>query len=160
VTWPDWPILGPCTVLWCLTFMKDKSGSPTAWHAFWRQTGAIEEGSHLCTFHESLCRILETACCYDQLDVSNCASFGLICRQLQTVEERFKEKFTVSNDASIDLYLMSGSTSRASLCICPALSSWVAAEAAKDTAVLKERRKAREERALLKPTGQRGPKAS
>ena len=153
ITWPDWPILGPCTVQWCLTFMRDKSGSPTAWHSFWRNTGNIDDSSHLCMIHESMCRVLETACCYDQLDTANLASFELVCRQIQTTEERLKEKFTTGQDASVDLFLMSGSSSRASLCICPALSAWVATEAAKDTAVLKERRKAREERALLKPAG-------
>ena len=100
-----------------------------------------------------MCRVLETACCYDQLDTANLASFEFVCRQIQTTEERLKEKFTTGQDASVDLFLMSGSSSRASLCICPALSAWVATEAAKDTAVLKERRKAREERALLKPAG-------
>jgi hypothetical protein len=51
VTWPDWPILGPSTVQWCLTLMRDKSGSPTAWHSFWRTTGGIDDSSHLCMIH-------------------------------------------------------------------------------------------------------------
>ena len=44
------------------------------------------------------------------------------------------------------------------LCICPALSAWTAQQAAQESAVLKERRKAREERALLKPEPKKGGK--
>ena len=36
-------------------------------------------------------------------------------------------------------------------CICPALTDYLADEARKDTAVMKEMRKAREERNLAKP---------
>jgi hypothetical protein len=41
---------------------------------------------------------------------------------------------------------------RGSLCICPELSAWIAGELSKESAVMKEKRKAREERALQKPT--------
>ena len=37
------------------------------------------------------------------------------------------------------------------MCIDPALSEWVAKEVAKESVVMKERRKAREERALARP---------
>ena len=103
-------------------------------------------------FHDSLRQMLETAVCYDQLDVGNPATMEFLCRQIQIIEEQLKDKFYAgTGESAIDLHLMSGLSNRAKLCICPSLSTFVASEAAKDTAVMKERRKAREERALLKP---------
>ena len=95
--------------------------------------------------------MLETAVCYDQLDVPSIAVAELMVRQIQTIEERLKDKFTNNDDHGIEYSLMTGLPSCATLCICPALSAFVATEAAKETAVLKERRKAREERALVRP---------
>ena len=50
------------------------------------------------------------------------------------------------------------------MCVCPQLQSFVATELAREAALAKERRKAREERALPKPSakkpgkkGKRGP---
>ena len=106
--------------------------------------------------HEFLCRMLEIACVYDQLDAPNTAVVELICRQIQSIEETLKDKFFDSDGLGADHFLMSGAPSRANLCIAPSLSAWVAQEAAKESAVLKERRKAREERALLKPKDPKG----
>jgi hypothetical protein len=39
---------------------------------------------------------------------------------------------------------------RGNLCVCPALQDWISEELRKESAVLKERRKAREERSLLR----------
>ena len=85
-------------------------------------------------------------------DVTALAMMELLVRQIQIIEEQLKDKFyTGTGESAIDLHLMSGLSNRCKLCICPSLSTFVASEAAKDTAVMKERRKAREERALLKP---------
>ena len=47
--------------------------------------------------------------------------------------------------------LFSGSRSRTTICVCPALSEWIAEEMRKEAAIMKERKKAREERNLAKP---------
>ena len=79
---------------------------------------------------------------------------------IQTIEERFKDRFFAGGggDNTRDYFLMSGASESSQLCICPALSSYVADEARKEVAVLKERRKAREERSLLKPAPKKGGK--
>ena len=95
--------------------------------------------------------MFETSLVYDQLCTTNLASLELVARQVQVIEQRFKDRFTEGIGQDYDHYLMSGTPSSQQLCISPALESWVAAEAARDTAILKERRKAREERNLVKP---------
>ena len=118
----------------------------------WRFLGRLQDGEHLVSFHEALCRILETAICYDQLDCPALASMELVCRQIQSIEERLKHKFTDAGGGdSFEQSLIAGYQSRGSLCICPALSEWIAEEIRKNTAVEKERRKARDERSLQKP---------
>ena len=77
---PDWPVVGPNTVEWVLKFIRDRSGSPTAWHALWKSSGRLEEGSHLVMFHDRVCQMLETAVCYDQFDVTSIALMELLVR--------------------------------------------------------------------------------
>ena len=97
--------------------------------------------------------------CYDQYDLLASAGVELVVRQIQIIEEKLSGRFEDKNqEASADYYLMSGATSRCQLCICPELKSWLAGELAKESSVLKERRKAREERALLKKPGKSGGK--
>lgn len=149
--WPDWPVTGVMTVLWCLKFMLQKAGSPLAWHAQWKTNGKLSDNDALVMHHEAQCRFLETAACYDQLDLCCLASAELACRQLQVCEERLADKFIDDKDQPNDFYLMSGTSGRSQLCVCPELKAWVAEEARKESAVLKERRKAREERVLARP---------
>ena len=116
----------------------------------------MDENNNLVMMHHDLCSILETAVCYDQLDMPALASMELLVRQIQIIEERFKDRFMQSSSSSqdFDRHLMSGNTSRTQICVCPELIDWLAKESSKTTAIDKERRKAREERALL----QKAPK--
>ena len=70
------------------------------------------------------------------------------------VEERWKARIygnAEQSEAMQDSFLYAGAATRGCLCIHPELQSWVAGELSKEYAVAKERRKAREERALLRP---------
>ena len=82
----------------------------------------------------------------------------LIYRQIQCIEERMKEEFHHGDSGGLGLehHLTTGVHSRSQLCICPALNDWLAGKIRKQTAVDKERRKAREERALVKPNKKGG----
>ena len=68
-------------------------------------------------------------------------------------EEKYKEK--AGNNANTEIvqeqHLFGGHSSRTNLCICPDLSAWIAEEMKTEAAVMKEWRKAHEERALQKP---------
>ncbi len=69
------------------------------------------------------------------------------------VEERWKSRIAGAVDAEAvqDAHLYAGPSTRGTLCIHPGLQEWIASELSKEYAVSKERRKAREERALQKP---------
>ena len=110
-------------------------------------------------YHGDLCRIIEVAVCYDQLDAPSLASLELLFRQIQVCEDALKHKFANSagsSDSTFDRHLMAGTSSNSSLCICPALMEWMGHENSKCSAIEKERRKAREERILLLKSRQQG----
>ncbi|CAK0859145.1 unnamed protein product, partial [Prorocentrum cordatum] len=99
--------------------------------------------------HEMMCRLLEIGLCYDQLHGSNLASMELVARSIQTENERYRHRFESSEDADLNHNLMIGMTrGRGHVCACPALRDHVSAQLQKEASIAKERRKAREERAL------------
>lgn len=148
----DWVVAGPPVFLWGARFMLHQSGTPLGWHSKWKSDGKLQASEHLVIVHEQYCKFIQTMICYDQLNGANCACGELIMRQLMLVEERLKDRFTsASSDAADEAHLFGADLSRANLCIAPALSEWVAEEVRKESLVLKERRKAREEHALSRP---------
>ena len=80
----------------------------------------------------------------------------LLTRQIQLCEEREKEVCLKKKDsdkkddalANETHLFLGGGHQRTHLCTCPELQDWFSGELRKGAAVLKERRKAREERAL------------
>ena len=148
----DWPIPGPPTVMWVIKWMVARGGTPLAWHAAWKTNGRLQDSEGVVLHHESNCRILETMLCYDQVNAGALASLELVCRLIQICEDKLSHRFDDSHgDAGSDYYLMSGAQSGSQLCICPELRAWIASEVQKESSVLKERRKAREERVLANP---------
>ena len=148
----DWPIPGPSTVMWVIKWMVARGGTPLAWHAAWKTNGRLQDSEAAVLHHESNCRILETILCYDQVNAGALAGLELVCRQIQICEDKLAHRFDdTQGDAGSDYYLMSGAQSRSQLCICLELRAWIASEVQKESSVLKERRKAREERVLAHP---------
>ena len=137
--------------------MCEQAGSPMAWHTKWLTLSKLLPHDEMAVAHESACRVLQTFCSYDQVDVSNLAGCEIIARQLQLLEERRYESQMrghqqVDHAVGSDSHLFLGTTaSRGGLCISPALDEWIAEELRRESATLKERRKAREERQLARP---------
>ena len=151
-TWPDSPIKGPQTCLWALRFMKTHGGTPVGWHQKWRSLCRLQESDGGVSMHESFCRTLELLVTFDQLNPAALAAGEYCARQIQLIEERWKDRATGAPDqaaASQDAHIYSGLGTRG--CISPKLQEWVAGELRKESAVMTERRKAREERSLAKP---------
>ena len=102
--------------------------------------------------HEFSCRALETSACYDQIDIGALATCEILARQLQTAKDLLSHKFIdTRDDSNLDLFLMTGAQNKTELCICLALRAYLATETQKEAAILKERRKAKEERILAQP---------
>ena len=150
----SWSIRGPRTTLWCMQHMEQHAGNPIAWHNRWMANSRIDANTGGADTHEAACRLLHTLCCVDGLNVSNLAAGELVARQIQLLEERQRERKPPANElVDSHLYMGSSEAGRGGACICPLLSDWIAEELRKESGVLKERRKAREERALMSKKG-------
>ena len=151
--WSDWPLAGPRVFLWGTRFMLENGGTPIGSHSKWGADGKLQSSDPGVIVHEEFCRMIQTQMCYDQANSANLASSEQMMRQLMLIEEKFKDRFVgnSSQELSEEAHLYGGHTQRANVCVSPSLSEWVAEEVRKEHVVLKERRKAREERALARP---------
>ena len=147
--WPDWPVRGPRTLLWVLQYMAQRSGTPTAHHQRWLAETGLDPESPGVDIHQMGCMVLESAVTYDQEHATNLAHLELVARSVQVEEERYRQLVTPSEAGAADRAVMMGSQELdGSVCVCPALRDHLAQELQREMAVAKERRKAREERAL------------
>jgi hypothetical protein len=147
----DWPIKGPRTTPWLTRMLSEGSSTPLNHHAKFIAFFKLSPGDPVALQHEAWCKVLQTMVCYDQLDVHNLASAELVCRQLQLLEDRHSmvsdkgEAAAASEESSL---YMGTSTAHGAVLVAPELKSWIAGELAREASILKERRKAREERTL------------
>ena len=155
--WSDWPVRGPRTVRWVPAFMRDRAGIPTAHRTRWRTMCRLQPQDAGVSLHECACRCLELLVTYDQVDVTNIAGAEILSRQVQLVEEKWKDCVFGSpptGDIEHDSHLYLGTgMSRGDLCVGPLLQAWIAEQLSAESAILKERRKAREERTLTRGGG-------
>ncbi|CAK0821218.1 unnamed protein product, partial [Prorocentrum cordatum] len=139
----DWPVKGLRTLLWVLGFMLRMAGGAMAWHNRWIAMMQLGESDESVKLHETLCRVIETALCYDQLVICELASYEYLARQLQLVEGRAfeervrktqpvpkakaqaKELAAADFGSEVGHFLGTGET-KGNLCICPALMDWIA----------------------------------
>ena len=123
---------------------------PVSRHNAWRHENKLEENSHLCSTHEMLSEVVELLACVDQLDLTNLSGAEAASRHLQFIEFEVKKKAEASKTADgSECFLGRGKKTGGAL-VCPELTRWVAEKSAKDSMILKEQRKAAEERSLAK----------
>ena len=132
-----------------------QAGGPVQRHMTWKHENKLQEEEHSAVTHEMLSEIFELATTFDQLDVSNLACMECLCRHAQYLEQRVKKKRESGKDFDSQDYYLGRTRRTGGAIISPELLKWVAESAARDSAILKEERKAAEERAL-----QRAPKKS
>ena len=100
------------------------------------------------------CKALELAIVYDHLEIGRSAACELLCRKLQMIHNRWKHKLPnvnpISSSAADDesFLLLGTHETRGNIGIAPELTAWLGGELGKLASADKERRKAREERAL------------
>ena len=151
----DFPIQGPLSCHWLMRHMLCNGGSPTNFHARFMTDTRLDYSAGGMSEHMLLCKALELFAMYDQFDVTKSAGCELIARKCQIIHERWKHKMpnlSPGNQAAgieDDSYLLLGtSETRGNLGVCPELAVWLGTELSKQALADKERRKAREERAL------------
>ena len=94
--------------------------------------------------------VIELLGCVDQLDLGNLAGAEAIARHLQYHEHEVKKKQDAKRSYDQSEHFLGRPKRTGGALIAPELLQWVADKASKDSAILKEQRKAAEERALLR----------
>ena len=155
-SWLDWPLEGPRTALWVLRFISQHYGSPSARHSRFMSEGKLTYADVGCTQHQIRCQILHWAITYDQLEVAQLACLELLCRSLQLIElkhrDRFRPALGSGADPFEDTHLYLGiSQTRGLLMVSPALEKFFGVELKDEFKASEARRKAHEERQLRKP---------
>ena len=117
-------------------------------HARWRRDANLTLTDAGVSEHDLCMRILEAGSRFDQLNVGELASFELVCRRAQLVELKYKHKTAGSGYGDEEFLYMGLSETRGFTMIAPSLEEFVSGQMAKEGAVLKEKRKLREEKLL------------
>jgi len=147
------PIPGPRTVKSCSRQVADfAGGSPTAHSHLWRQACKFSITDYPAVEHMEWSKAWEAAACYDQVDGANLACVELIVRNIQRIEERYKDKVLATWDdmpGGVSLQFTSSSSAwQGGLVIDPRLSKYFNDINHSRFASMKEERKAREEREI------------
>ena len=151
----DWKILGPRSTKWLAASILEQGPGPKRRHFWWRSVLRLSAADPGVDDHLFLSELVETAACIDQLNISELQCFEMVARRYQLWEESYSvhlRRAEAGDEAEgwLDeraVFLGQGK-SRGHALVCPDLEAWVAKELSNESAVLKERRKAREERQL------------
>ena len=143
----DFPLSGPRVGGWMMRSIANSGTTPIMRHSKWTAESGVGGESRSAHEHFLLSHIIEKACVYDQLNIMNCSCIELVVRRMILLEEAHSINAQHPNFEGAEHWLGLGER-RAGVLIPPSLSQFVAKKVAEDTAVQKERRKAREERKL------------
>ena len=168
----DWPVSGPRTVAWVCRFLTHLGRTPTEHHRGWKALLKLQDSSWGVDIHRLALEVLETSGCYDQLNLPNIAGIEKLLREAQFVEWQYAESSKKAGEAggsgdnkkgkgggkgdvliSGEMQLFTGKHKEyGNIMISPELLEYVSKEAEKEVNVMKQVRKAREERALARKT--------
>jgi len=155
--WDAWPVLGPRTTRWMCRFIMDHEASPKAQFQRWKRDADLQGSELGVADYEFIMRVFEVALSYDNLNVSELASFELLARRVQLAAWRHRDRLVVRNavdDLADDEYLyMGASETKGSVMVCPALSDHIGQALHKEATIAKDRRKILEARRDARGSG-------
>ncbi|CAK0811879.1 unnamed protein product, partial [Prorocentrum cordatum] len=88
----DWPVKGLTTTMRVLHFVLPMADGATSWLNRWVAMKQASESDDADRLYETLCRVVETLRCHDQLIICGPSSYEFLSRQLLMVEGRFFEE--------------------------------------------------------------------
>jgi hypothetical protein len=149
----DWPLEGERTIEWLCNFISQHGPTPDARHTKWTMEQHISVESIGCVLHDLLGFVIELAVCYDQLDVSNCASIEMVGRIYQLLEETGGSMLVEGLEHYVGRSKTGGR--RRGVALAPSLAKHVTTNLGTEIEIMKQRRKAREEEAAAKESGKK-----
>ena len=152
---------GPRTSAWCVRFLNRRNGGPSDHHRWWVQNHALKHDAWGVAEHDNLMKILDRLGRYDGLDLANLAGVEVAFRRLQLMymysergpgggkgSGKDEKKNHDGSLPQLEATIFSGAHKEfGDVMVAPALLEYVAKEVESEAAVMKQVRKAREERA-------------
>ena len=150
----DWPLPGPRTTPWCLSYLIEEGVGIEAHHDRFRTVCKVQAQVWGAQEHYQLSVQLRYALLVDQLDATNLVSIELKFRRLQTIEfghwEKAKEAEAKAVGGKLSMEeqsVFAGVTrSTTAVMVCPELIEHARAEVEREAKLFKHLRLAREER--------------
>jgi hypothetical protein len=140
-----------------LKAIQSVSESCHSQHLAWVSQSRVPDGSRAIFQDATLAQILDTAICYDALNVSNLASFELLVRRRQLIAAAHSHNASAPSYDGADYYLGNRYRQGGSILV-PALT--VSKKLQADSAIMKERRKLAEAEASAKSAPKGSSKGS
>ena len=153
----DWPIEGPRSALWWIKSTRRLGLTPLARHSRWVAESGVAASDRSIYEHEVISHCVELASTVDQINIGSLACFEQLIRRLQLIEEAHVMSPANPSYDGAEHWLGNGRR-KAGVLVFLQLARHVAGKVREETEVAKERRKAREERRLVPPRGQKGGK--
>ena len=171
---PDFPVPGPRTTKWCCEFLNRKAGGPREHHKWWMSVQRVFPDMWGVQEHETIMQAVELMVGYDGLGVTNIAAAELLLRKAQLIEYSYsdagpagvgsgapsgeggnKKKGGAKGGSRAGVYdesqiFMGAHKEFGDILLDPQLLDYVAKEVERDAQVMKQVRKAREERILAR----------
>lgn len=82
----DFAIPGPRSVAWCSRFLDRKAGGPRDHHKWWKAANRLSDDMWGVVEHSLIMQALDLGARFDALDIANLACFELLARKAQMVE--------------------------------------------------------------------------
>ena len=161
-TFSDWRISGPRTTLWLAKAVVSQDTTFPRRHTWWKNALRLTDSSEGVAEHMFISELLDAALCYDCLNIGQLSCMELASRRYQYWEQHYQESLRAGQHGSSPAKAWQASEtglflgqerSTAVALVCPALAEHVSSRLKDEASILKERRKAREERHLVDGAG-------
>lgn len=157
-------VRGPRTSMWCVRFLERQQMHPDDYHSRFKIRHKLTVSDWGVLQHSLALRCVALAGCIDQLDLPNLAIVEVLFREAQIAEYYYRqierddlEKSRLSKKAGdrglgVDEveYFQGAEKTAHDTMIAPDLVEWISKQGERDSSIMKNMRKAREERALAK----------
>ena len=145
-------VLAPRSASWCVAWLL-REGGPIQHHENWKARKRLSSSDYGVAEHHTLSTVLEDLASIDEVNVSNLVGVERLLRKLQMIEHFWEEKQREQDSSQTKLPQEevsafmggTGSASRPSSMVCPALLDVVGMELERVSQLKKNARKLREE---------------
>lgn len=141
----DWPATGPRTLAWVLS---ENYLAPDARHSRFITGANLTYTDPGADEHQACCRLIYTAVMYDELQVTELASFEMAAHRIQMIKLKYRDRIISAAGSSAgggslvdrfhDTHLHMGWSATRGLCVAPELDRYISERLAEENQASKQ----------------------